>query len=67
MDVKAKPPPQQHRMKITKYNRTPSYGKVGVKKYWWADCSCGMYNGFGNKRDAEAWVCPRAKAKEHAI
>ncbi len=55
---------QKHVIKVSKYNRSPGYVQGGAKKYYWADCSCGRYNGFNNKRDAEEWVCPAKKGHD---
>lgn len=49
----------KHDIKISRYNRYPGLQANASKRYWWVDCSCGLYNGFDNKRDAEAWGCPR--------
>lgn len=38
-----------HKVKVRKYNRTG-------RRMWWAECSCGNYQGWHHKQDAREWA-----------
>lgn len=42
-----------HRVRVRKYNRHPG---LRGGRMWWADCSCGEFQGYYDKCQAQAWA-----------